>query len=541
MKITVKLLLPICAALLLTVAYQSCKKADINGFIKIDNDPIAVEKFLTAPSDSNPTVLRIINTVKHQEEKYPFLANIIAHEGYALWQHSHILLPSGAGKDTIVLVPLVFANTEYVNSFISCRVNDTVAIKLYKGREYATFGFGKSPDSLNANKIAFTCMGLEYETFKHSKFNIKDKRLFNYLPRDNEFAKNTLTIKPRPLRTWITVTFSYETEELYENPFDVWTPDGYASQWTHTVTHYFNESVWIADFGNWDGASFPDDPWATTGGQGGGNAYPPCGASCNAVVDSWQVVNDPPPLTPQEQQDLLWVNNSIKDSTNNPCVAQTLATLNQISSKLPALLRNVFDTTIAGQFNVTLKMYYVNLDEGASTAFNVSNLNYLTRINSRFQQATNLAVAATIIHEIFHCQLLAWYRQATVLNDTAKRNELARDYGYLFSKESVDYDNNLAAIVYNAMGASQHQDIAIRYRNTIGEALYQYAQAKGINVNLEFCKDLAWTGCQDSKAFNDLGLTGSAAILQLINSEKDPFGSVGVNGIPDSQKGQPCL
>lgn len=32
-----------------------------------------------------------------------------------------------------------------------------------------------------------------------------------------------------------------------------------------------------------------------TGGQGGGGTYPPCGSNCNAVIDTWEVVNDPPP------------------------------------------------------------------------------------------------------------------------------------------------------------------------------------------------------------------------------------------------------
>lgn len=331
--------------LMLLVVQQSCKKIDSNGMII--NDPKAITKFLTVPADSNPTVLRIINTVKHQEEKYHFLNSIIAHEGYVLWGQAHILPASDLSKDTIVLIPLVLANTQYVNSFISCRVNDTVAIKLYKGREYASFGFGKNPDSINANKIAFTCISFEYEMFQHSKFNIKDKRLFNYLPRDNEFAKNTLTIRPPSLRTWITVTFSYETEELYENPFDVWTPDGYASQWTHTVTHYYNQSVWIADFGNWDGATFPEDPWATTGGQGGGGTNPPCGTNCNAVVDNWEVVNDPPPAPPFQivKKDSSFAN------TKLDCVYENLKLNNSFFNSL----NNTFDGVKGNAlyFNIT--------------------------------------------------------------------------------------------------------------------------------------------------------------------------------------------
>lgn len=339
------------AALLLIVVTQfSCKKMDSNGMLK--NDTRAVEKFLTAPADKNPTVLRIINTVKHQEEKYHFLNGIIAHEGYALWQYARIMPPSGTIKDTMVLIPLVLANTEYVNSFISCKVNDTVAIKLYKGREYASYGFSKSTDSVNAQEIALNCMYFEYEIFKHSKFNIKDKRLLNYRPDGKEPSKTTLTIKPatRVLRTWVTVIYSYEVEVENENPFDVLCPEGQACQWTHTETRYYTITNWYPDFGNWIAADFPQDPWATTGGQGGGNAYPPCGNNCNPVVDSWEVVNDPPIMS--------------QDTILNPCAGalqlQTNASFKIFMQNLKDSLgtyrefAQVLDGTAAGDYSMRI-------------------------------------------------------------------------------------------------------------------------------------------------------------------------------------------
>ncbi len=320
--------------LMFFVVHQACKKIDSNGMLK--NDPRAVEKFLTAPADKNPTVLRIINTVKHQEEKYHFLNGIIANEGYALWQQAHILLPSNLSKDTIVLIPLVLANTEYVNSFISCRLNDTVAIKLYKGREYASFGFGKNPDSLNANKIASTCMRMEYDAFNHSKFIVKDRRLLNYRPDGKEPSKTTITITPPSLttRTWITIFWTHEEEYVYENPFDVVCPVGQACQWTYTVTVMEHSVVWVDDFADWMGADFPNDPWSTTGGQGGGGAYSPCGGSCNPVFDSWEVVNDPPP--PPIPQDTII----------NPCAG---AMLLQSNTSFKIFMQDLKDSLVTNK------------------------------------------------------------------------------------------------------------------------------------------------------------------------------------------------
>jgi hypothetical protein len=64
---------------------QSCKKDISNANITDSlNDRAAVTKFLTVPANLNPTVSRIINTIKQQEDKFHFLNKIIANEGFAL-------------------------------------------------------------------------------------------------------------------------------------------------------------------------------------------------------------------------------------------------------------------------------------------------------------------------------------------------------------------------------------------------------------------------------------------------------------------------
>jgi hypothetical protein len=306
-----QILFPFFSIFLLSLIFsqQSCKKIDTDS-VTIDKGN-AVDKFLTVPAGTNPTVNRIINTIKLQEDKFHFLDKIIEKEGFAMWQNARIMAPVSSTNDiletgtpgpnnpttnttptndTIVLIPLVLENTTYVNSFISCNVNDTVGIRLYRGRDYSNHSFNKNADSLNAHKIALTCMNLEYETFQHNTFNIKDKRLLNYRPDAKEPSKTTITIKPPSITPpgWVTIFFTYEIEVNNENPFDVVCPVGQACQWTHTETVFDSYTTWIADFGNWDGASFPNDPW---GGSGG---YDPCGGTCTPVLDGWQYE---PPLT----------------------------------------------------------------------------------------------------------------------------------------------------------------------------------------------------------------------------------------------------
>ena len=203
-------------------------------------------------------------------------------------------------------------------------------------------------------------------------------------------------------------------------------------------------------------------------------------------------------------------------------------------------MRSVFDTLDVVDFNMTVKVANLGSAIGGKTEFNILDSNFNVTVNSYFDDATDLAVVGTLIHEAFHCQLLDWYRTVMLNGDTVKRNYLALNYGYLFSKETTDYNNHLAAIIYGAQGASQHQDIATRYRNTIGETIYQYALSKGINVSLNYCKKLAWTGCQDSKAYLDLTQQEKDELTDIINAEKDPLGN-NVNTSLKPFKGSPCL
>jgi hypothetical protein len=72
------------------------------------------------------------------------------------------------------------------------------------------------------------------------------------------------------------------------------------------------------------------------------------------------------------------------------------------------------------------------------------------------------------------------------------------------------------------------------------EALFQFAQAKAINANLDYCKDLARSGTYDSRAFKDLSKTDQDRIIERVNAEKDPYARNGINTSSASPKGNPC-
>lgn len=239
----------------------------------------------------------------------------------------------------------------------------------------------------------------------------------------------------------------------------------------------------------------------------------------------------------QDLVDQQWLNDNLKDSTNNPCVGDALSGLGAISDKLPKMVRDFFYS--GAGFSMTLKMADLGPNKGAGTQANVFTPAFLVNINSHFEDATDLALAATIIHEAFHCQLMSWFREAVRNNDQAKKEELAAGYGYTFSNDIISMDSSLAVIV-NGGNPTQHQDMINRYQGVIAAALLQFAQSRGMGIDLAYCTDLAWTGTFDSKAFNDLSWNTQQRILERVNAEKDPFGNQGINTTSASPKGKPC-
>jgi hypothetical protein len=221
----------------------------------------------------------------------------------------------------------------------------------------------------------------------------------------------------------------------------------------------------------------------------------------------------------QELLDKQWLVENVKDSTNNPCASNVINSLSAINDKLPALIRNFFNSD--ADFSMTIKMDYNSnwgnngqAPRGGYTVENISSNSFKVCLNNYYSNVTDLGTAATIIHEAFHCQLMNWYREAIVNNDQARREQLAFEYGYLFPPD-FNTDSSLNYIV-NGGNATQHQDIINRYQNTIAQALYQFALSKGISINLDYCKDLAWTGTFDSYAFNALPYNTQARIRDRV-------------------------
>ncbi len=234
-----------------------------------------------------------------------------------------------------------------------------------------------------------------------------------------------------------------------------------------------------------------------------------------------------------------WTMQNIINDTQNPCITEVINTFNNISAKFPQVIRDFFGKD--ADFTMHLTMPDLGAGVGNNTVANVTTTNFEVRFNQYYNTSTNLAYAATLLHEGFHCQLMSWYREAITCNDVQKQQELASTYGYIFTSEITDIDNTLSTIVNNG-NASQHADIVNRYITSIGEALYQFAQFKQLTASKECCYQLAWTGLYTSQCWIDKSEAEKQLIINCINAEKDPDANKGLN--PDATlyqpKGHPC-
>ncbi len=153
--------------------------------MKHHSNPTA--QFFSLPTGSPAEVIRIAENLKRQNARTGFINTLIVKEGYAVWDNVEVKMPTQNNarittnnNDTIIYIPLVLENTNYVNSFIYATLNGSINLRLYRGREYANYGFGDiNSDTDNAERLALQIMMLDNRVFGYTDFLLKDSRLFN--------------------------------------------------------------------------------------------------------------------------------------------------------------------------------------------------------------------------------------------------------------------------------------------------------------------------------------------------------------------------
>lgn len=430
----------LCSSVLL-----ACRKNDLT---TPPNDPTqAINKFFTLPCAANPAVARIAQKLQTLHSRTGFVQELIKKDGYALWEKALINLPARSGRstntannaDTIIYIPLVLDNTDYVNAFIYAKLGDSIQLQLHRGREYASYGFGSLTDTAkNAEKLAVQLMLLNESSFGHRDFKLLDDRL---LKNDNiaagAFTRNRM-VHIEPANTaqrsgFQTVQYQVCTssQSLQCTSNHTCCPDGscsgcQAACWhTNTVCETVSVLVYI-DNGDWG----LGDLGTGGGGSGGGGTIYTDSMPCNTTplldngllpcplgnTTGWMPITD-------DLYDPYIADNVIIDTsiTNNfPCVEKILDTLSNygnLNQRAQVALSQIFN--VNKRIHTTIKLdrslvgtstsaYTKRTGAVASDPTDTAKLNFSATIfvnPDLLQNGTKECIAATFVHEAMHAYI----------------------------------------------------------------------------------------------------------------------------------------
>ena len=547
----------------------SCKKTDFS-----HNKPKSGKSFFDLSPNAPSVIKKTVAEFERQNKITGFVKDLVAQNGMPLWDKSIINInnrknvPTGRIEDdgsfeigdTLVFTPIVEQDSLFVNGFFMSKITgDSVELHLFRGNDYDNYTRGRlNSNSLTAERITLQLMNLNNAVFGYNEFIITDSLLF----ADD---------------TGIDSNLVYRTAKLRSDQ-----QNGFAGSNTNTN----NFLVSVIEICNWgscppvarnNGVSgnitmpggggtpscrtcwtvtilndFPDgSPNPTAGGEGGGMGTPPANGNCTGTTncrESSRILEGrfpcgdcgPGPIIvipeePSHEDDVAWLYQNLLDTTTNPCIDSTLATLRLMDTTIPKLIRSFFGESPAFKMVIGTE-YYDTWDilgnnaygapRGGKTIDNTMNDTFVVKINTYYNKATDLATAATIIHEAVHCQLLNWFRHMILLNDTVKATQVAKDFGWVFTKEISGYNPAYHNIILINPPTEHHHVMADHFIALMARALENFGHKKGINAPYSYYEKLAWSGLLDSRAFKALSTNRRLAIEEVINAEKDPNSSL---------------
>lgn len=177
---------------------QSCRRPDY--IARSSSDPIA-RFFSGKPSD--PTVLGIYNSIRHEQERKPFINEFVTYGGYPVWQKSvttkgKAVLSKGHNVAEDVewaIIPFVDEENSRVGAFMNVRIigNDTV-FKMHYHHEYKDYPVAlQSGGKWNAENLFNYFAYFEKSVLNRDALKLTDSTIRIYL-NDSIYTSNQPTI-----------------------------------------------------------------------------------------------------------------------------------------------------------------------------------------------------------------------------------------------------------------------------------------------------------------------------------------------------------
>ncbi|MFN8247452.1 MAG: DUF3289 family protein [Ferruginibacter sp.] len=244
---------------LLLLLLFSCKKTD-TGTIESNTG-----KFFNIKRNVSFETLRCIAELKRQNEITGFIEDLVKQSGFAYWDKALVNRKAVSnassfsssqvqGGDTLVFIPLVKENENYVDGFLFFRINGAIEAHLYRANDYDKFAYGElTANELKAENVAEMLLALDKEIFGQRKFDLTDKNLFQFYLNEHDSIKE------------IPKTVEFVNDQSNGKFIQICYPS--SRRVPPTGCYLVSAQV---------GFEWPEDPPPTTGGGGGGGGCSTC-------------------------------------------------------------------------------------------------------------------------------------------------------------------------------------------------------------------------------------------------------------------------
>ncbi|HLR77226.1 MAG TPA: hypothetical protein VK106_06160 [Balneolaceae bacterium] len=458
------------AAFLLMLDLAACESPITSIDKPQPKDEIDVERFFSFNPDSvGPLLKMTIDTLRVRHHKNPFVANFIQEYGLPVWKVPNKLIQKG--MPTFV-VPVRNARKKRVTGLVIINIKNSdqpVYTWVPRGIEF------KDPDLPDKQQLENFMLMYEKIIYGEVQAEGADINVFTEKPK-NDSPKNVASF-------WVRKWWCY-------------TADSYP--YAKTCVEYH---IWV-DIG------LPKQP-EHFGPGGGGTAGPP---------DYGGGGGGPGGLSPVD----LWVA-KIDANELNPCMTDELHGLmnNDFEKGVGEIIKNFADDQLNRDPNFENWNWKVkdgdldpNTNAVTSTDYNNNTNTVTTTFDSgKFENATNLSVVRTILHEAVHAYIVTiQYNTSTI----EERKDL------------------LGSNWFSAFVDPGHNYIATVFVNDIADALQTYGNSQGYNLSRQFYKDLAWGGLFRTSEFQSKSAAEKQRVKDVVLTELTGRDS---NGNYQSQKG----
>lgn len=214
-----------------------------------------------------------------------------------------------------------------------------------------------------------------------------------------------------------------------------------------------------------------------------------------------------------------------KDSSQSIRIINA-STLKRVSAVVKDLSFVLTDSQLWQQLFPDKKGFTIYLYDVTCTSFEVSaavryEINdtlYHLKLNRSNQQATDIALAGTLIHEIMHCVLLDIYKRALQGEENAIASILS--FGLNKNDSTCIFNNDFFALM-NSGEDGQHELISRLFYSDMASILERFGGIhKKSFANKNVVKSLTWSGLQKTNAYKDLSNEDKKEIQLTILREK---------------------